>query len=115
MHFLLAILMVAYPLTGQTTAKRSMSPSTSGPIKITGLRVGGDSDLPLLIGIAKNTGSQSLSFFYKVRFLDLSGAVVWTMSGMGGPIGPGEKWKIETNILGKCAGTKAQLIEVNVR
>jgi hypothetical protein len=115
MRLLLVILMVAFPLAGQTTIKRSSSPSASSPIKITGLRVGGDSDLPLLIGTAKNTGSQSLSFFYKVRFLDSSGAVVWTMSAMGGPIGPGEIWRIDTGILSKCAQTRPQLIEVQIR
>lgn len=115
MRLFLAVLLIALPLAGQVASKNKSTPSATGPIKITGLQLGGDSDLPLLLGTAKNTGSQTNSFFYKVRFLDRSNAVVWTLSSMGGPIRPGESWRIQENILSNCVGTRPELVEIRLK
>ena len=115
MRLLLAVLMVALTLDGKVASKNMSTPSATGPIKISGIRVGGDSGLPLLLGIAKNTGTQTYSFFYKVRFLDSSNAVVWTFSSMGGPIGPGDSLRIQENILSHCVGCRPELVEIRLK
>jgi hypothetical protein len=86
------------------------------PIVITGLRLDGDQDFPHLLGTAKNTSSRIVDyFFYRVRFLNSSREVVWTFSGTGGPINPGESWVIHEGLMPSCVGTHLELIEVSSR